>query len=561
MERAEFKERMKALKAYKDKTGKGYWDWRNSLPSNLKNTNDFEYDMQGAYEAGLQPEWDEEDQSYHLRSRHPKTGEILKRSHHPTYWKALEKDARAGYNTKFIGSKTYTWSDKDGVFIPWKVQAFDDGGDVEKPAYIGRTDQDHYGNLTHTIQVRLNKDTVDFGMPEIEITPTNNSSLSFRNYDKSVARNVADVVSFIPGVGEVLDVTTAAIDASKGNYSTAAGLGLGLLIPNVIEKPAKWLWKSGKGFVKNLLKNKTKNVPDFNIEFEPMKPDPMSLGAKPISSEKKYNSFLEDEYLDYGTVQTEPDLFKPVPDWMQDVIEFYNKDVATREYKYIKNNYNKFIPLQRYKQTFNETNPINVIEPIGDTDFGGYFGSDGTVILRNPKKDSKNFDPDIVVVHEGAHKDQSEYFNNLKDNGSEAELMVAKMRNITEPQYVSDRTYPIDQKKLLNDAYHFHGKLKFPLHYLMEKGASNREMRYVLWKENGKPNVEELNRIIDGMSDDDLAYMLASENGYTKSFWKYIKQNVDIQDRPAEFNKIRNALKYVPFLTIPMLLNAMEEQE
>lgn len=28
MERAKFKERMKALKAYKDKTGKGYWDWK-----------------------------------------------------------------------------------------------------------------------------------------------------------------------------------------------------------------------------------------------------------------------------------------------------------------------------------------------------------------------------------------------------------------------------------------------------------------------------------------------------------------------------------------------------
>jgi hypothetical protein len=28
MERAKFKERMKALKAYKDETGKGYWDWK-----------------------------------------------------------------------------------------------------------------------------------------------------------------------------------------------------------------------------------------------------------------------------------------------------------------------------------------------------------------------------------------------------------------------------------------------------------------------------------------------------------------------------------------------------
>lgn len=469
---------------------------------------------------------------------------------------------KQAFKERMKSLKSYREQNPDKGYWDWKVQAYTDGtdGDDDK-LYIGRTDQDYYGNLTHNIVVNTNGDEVNFGLPDIVITPKNNLSLGTYNYNKKVARNVADAASFVPGVGEVIDATVAAQDASEGNLTTAAGLGLGLFIPNVIEKPAKWLWKSGKGFVKNLLKNKTKSTYDFNIEFEPIKPDPMSLGAKPISSEKKYSDHLEGEYLDYGTVQTESDLFKPVPDWMQDAIEFYNKDVATREYKYVGNDYNKFIPLQRYKQTFNETNPISVIEPIGDTKLGGYFNSDGTVVIRKPKKGSKNFDPDVVVVHEGAHKDQSEYFNNLADNMSEEESLVAELRGKLEKQYLSDRTYPRDQKELLNDAYHFHDKPKNPLHYLMEKGASNREMRYVLWKENGKPNIEELNKIIDSMPDDDLAYMLARENGYTESFWKYIKQNVDIQDRPAEFKKIRKALKYVPFLTMPMLLNAMGEQE
>lgn len=43
MERAKFKERMKALKAYKDETGKGYWDWRDSVLDNLRNTDDNQY--------------------------------------------------------------------------------------------------------------------------------------------------------------------------------------------------------------------------------------------------------------------------------------------------------------------------------------------------------------------------------------------------------------------------------------------------------------------------------------------------------------------------------------
>jgi hypothetical protein len=119
MERAKFKERMKALKAYKDETGKGYWDW--------------------------------------------------------------------------------------------KVQAYTDGtdGDDDK-LYTGRTDQDYYGNLTHNIVVDTNGDEVNFGLPDIVITPKNNLSLGTYNYNKEVAKNVADAASFVPGVGEVIDATVAA---------------------------------------------------------------------------------------------------------------------------------------------------------------------------------------------------------------------------------------------------------------------------------------------------------------------------------------------------------------
>lgn len=161
MERAKFKERMKALKAYKNKTGKGYWDW--------------------------------------------------------------------------------------------KVQAYTDGtdGDDDK-LYVGRTDQDYYGNLTHNIVVDTNGDEVNFGLPDIVITPKNNLSLGTYNYNKKVAKNVADAASFVPGVGEVIDATVATKDASEGDFTTAAGLGLGLFIPNVIEKPAKWLWKGIKKLPKQL---------------------------------------------------------------------------------------------------------------------------------------------------------------------------------------------------------------------------------------------------------------------------------------------------------------------
>ena len=92
---------------------------------------------QGAYEAGMQPEWNEQDQSYHLGSRDPRTGRILKKFGHPTYYKALEEDAKMGYKTYVIGNNTYTWHDKDGVFVPWQNQQTEE----DIPKYGDGTDQ------------------------------------------------------------------------------------------------------------------------------------------------------------------------------------------------------------------------------------------------------------------------------------------------------------------------------------------------------------------------------------------------------------------------------------
>ena len=73
-----------------------YREWRNSLPDNLRNTDDRIYDMRGAYKAGMQPSL-EADGYYHLQSRDPRTGRILKSSLHSTYLQALTEDARMGY--------------------------------------------------------------------------------------------------------------------------------------------------------------------------------------------------------------------------------------------------------------------------------------------------------------------------------------------------------------------------------------------------------------------------------------------------------------------------------
>lgn len=129
MDRQAFKQRMQNLKSYRENNpGKGYWDWRNSLPDNLKYTDDTEYDMQAAYEAGVDAEYVEEDRTYHLPTRDPKTGYIFKKSIHPTFWKGLAEDTKLGYDAYFLGDKVYTKSKGEGP-----IKAFADGGQIGDP--------------------------------------------------------------------------------------------------------------------------------------------------------------------------------------------------------------------------------------------------------------------------------------------------------------------------------------------------------------------------------------------------------------------------------------------
>ncbi len=85
-----------------------YMEWRQSLPDNLRLTNDNDYDMRAAFKAGMQPIL-EADGLYHLGSRDPETGRIFKSPHHPTYLQAINTDARMGYYPRVDNKgQTYT---------------------------------------------------------------------------------------------------------------------------------------------------------------------------------------------------------------------------------------------------------------------------------------------------------------------------------------------------------------------------------------------------------------------------------------------------------------------
>lgn len=99
----------------------GYRYWRSKLPRNLRETNDNDYDMRAAYKAGMEPQWNNEDKSYHLGSRDPQSGRILKSAHHPTFLKALLTDASMRYYpTMDNNGNTYTET--------WRGNSYGGGG-------------------------------------------------------------------------------------------------------------------------------------------------------------------------------------------------------------------------------------------------------------------------------------------------------------------------------------------------------------------------------------------------------------------------------------------------
>lgn len=126
MDRQAFRNRMQQLKQYREQNpGKTYLDWKNSLPSNLQDESN--YNLRRAYELGYEPEWNEDDKSYHLPTRDQETGEILKKPWHPTYLIGLQEDARLGYYPNIVNGVTYTttW---EGNERP--IYKYADGGEI-----------------------------------------------------------------------------------------------------------------------------------------------------------------------------------------------------------------------------------------------------------------------------------------------------------------------------------------------------------------------------------------------------------------------------------------------
>lgn len=205
MNKQAFKQRMQNLKSYRENNpGKGYWDWRNSLPDNLKYTDDTEYNMRGAYESGAQPIL-ENDGFYHLPTRNPQTGEILKTSLHPTFWKGLTEDAKMGYNTYFVGDKVYTKSKEEGP-----INVYADGGEVARKSLKDIRKES-------IIEDKLDYDVVYNAVTEKDWTGAGLAALGILPFIPSGLRQLKPTARYIPSVSRSReqDLLNAAFDNIK----------------------------------------------------------------------------------------------------------------------------------------------------------------------------------------------------------------------------------------------------------------------------------------------------------------------------------------------------------
>ena len=116
--------------------------------------------------------------------------------------------------------------------------------------------------------------------------------------------------------------------------------------------------------------------------------------------------------------------------------------------------------------------------------------------------------------------------------------------------------------QLLEDGYKFDDKPEFlpgMINRLKERAATNREIRQRISQENGNVYFEDLDKVIDGLTDDQLLDLLQTENGYSRSFFREL-QNMGTTAASGVLKNMREALKYSPAV-IPFAIGANTLQE
>lgn len=407
--REEFKTRMKQFKQYKDTTGKGYWEWKQSLPDNLKYTDESQYDLKGAYEAGLQPELNQEDGLYHLGSRDPETGRILKRNTHPTYWKALTEDAKIGYDAYWVGNDTYTSRKGDTP-----IKAFTLGGDNGE---YGEEDR-HTSIVTNTVKKALERGDIQLVQRILKSGKRENKEFYYP--DNGSIQSLLNIYD-TPLLGDALSLLDALKYSVKGDWDNASLSYMDAASPLALFSRSKLNWKGWRA--------KKKYIPEYEtIEREAKKngtwlknADGTDFTGDPrewvVKRSKKFREAFGDKYLEGYTGMRSP--YNP-----KELLDTYLSS-RERAYTYTTN--------KNQVKKKGDTGIAKLVVPDTDTYTVDALGNDW-LHLTDKSINPYNFTNTNQIVSSVQTPIIS--FKNIRDDGPFG------MRDVAEDQFVAKSTTP-----------------------------------------------------------------------------------------------------------------------
>lgn len=94
-----------------------------------------------------------------------------------------------------------------------------------------------------------------------EVTVKGQRPYEYRSSFRGYQEYLPDLVSLVPIAGDLQDAVNSIRDAYRGNYSQAAITGASLLLPNMLEKPARLLGRFGKETIQSAVETTSRKRP------------------------------------------------------------------------------------------------------------------------------------------------------------------------------------------------------------------------------------------------------------------------------------------------------------
>lgn len=235
--------------------------------------------------------------------------------------------------------------------------------------------------------------------------------------------------------------------------------------------------------------------------------------------------------------------------------QFYKDDVLWRMQRQYPNDYYITRPLRTQLEQFDPYEDIELYNfKYNDNNIGGTaYGKD--LITINPENKFGQEALDETLVHEGEHIQRAFIKDLLKNNkewkpmftqGSD-QVLNTNMRaakSFTGHPYFKQEARNLDMGLRFNkDFLDTH----LEADELAEKGATARELRYKISKQNNVSR-EHLNNTIQNMSPEDLLNNMVNQNGYANSFIKQLGEANGLYiDDFKSFDEYLKALSKTPY--------------